>query len=70
MEQIKISKRLHDIKEVILINHEDCGGYGQEGTHEKQSHDLIEATDKIKTEFPDLQVQTFYLHLNGTFEKL
>src|SRR3989344_5369005 len=28
MKQIDISKRLHDIKEVILMNHTDCGAYG------------------------------------------
>ena len=70
MEQVRISKRLHDIQKVYLINHEDCGAYGQEGTHEKHVEDLKAAAQKLKSEFPDLEVQTFYLHLDGTFEKV
>lgn len=29
--QIEISHRLHHIKQVILVNHEDCGAYGMPG---------------------------------------
>lgn len=76
LEQIKISKRLHNIKSVTLINHEDCGAYGEENIldkeieHQRHSEDLKSASEKIKTEFPDLEVQTFYLHLNGDFESI
>ena len=70
MGQIRISKKLHDIHKVILINHEDCGAYGEEGTREKQTQDLQAAPQKIKSEFPALEVQTLYLHLDGTFEKV
>jgi carbonic anhydrase len=68
--QIDISKRLHDIKKVVLINHEDCGAYGEAGTPEKHSEDLKNATSKVKEKYPELAVETFYLHLDGTFEKV
>lgn len=68
-KQIEISKRLHHIKKVVLINHEDCGAYGEAGTAEKHSADLKNATGKIKQQYPDLSVETYYLHLDGTFEK-
>ncbi len=67
-EQVEVSKRLHDIKQVVLINHEDCGAYGEAGTPEKHAEDLKAAAGKIKQEYPDLQVKTFFLHLDGTFE--
>ena len=67
--QIEISKRLHDIKKVVLINHEDCGAYGEQGTPEKHSEDLKNAATKIKELHPDLEVETYYLHLDGTFER-
>lgn len=68
--QITISKRLHDIKEIVLINHEDCGAYGEAGTPEKHSQDLKLASEKLKSQFPDLTIKTFYLHLDGTFEEI
>src|SRR3989338_8887517 len=46
--QIEISHRLHHIKKVVLINHEDCGAYGPEGTPEKHTEDLKKAAGQIK----------------------
>lgn len=66
--QIDIAKRLHHIKKVVLINHEDCGAYGEAGTAEKHAEDLKNAATEIKQQYPDLEVQTFYLHLDGNFE--
>lgn len=69
-KQIEISKRLHHIKKAVLINHEDCGAYGEAGTAEKHSEDLKNAALKIKDQYPDLEVETYYLHLDGTFESI
>lgn len=68
LDQIDIAVRLHHIKKVILINHEDCGAYGVKGTPEKHAQDLKTAKEKIKEIYPDLEVKTFYLYLDGTFE--
>lgn len=70
LKQIEISYRLHHIHKAILINHEDCGAYGEEGTPDRHSHDLTETEEKIKAQFPDLEVEKYYLHLDGTFEKV
>lgn len=70
LSQIDIARRLHRIKKVILINHEDCGAYGKRGTHEKHVGDLTKASKKIKSLFPKLEVKTFYLHLDGIFEQV
>ncbi len=67
LKQVEISHRLHHIKKVILINHEDCGAYGETGTPEKHTQDLKNATLKIKTLYPDLEINSYYLHLNGIF---
>lgn len=69
-KQIDLSKKLHDIKEVILINHEDCGAYGAEGTPNKHAGDLKHAAQQIKSYYPDIDIKSFYLHLDGTFEKV
>lgn len=66
--QIDIAVRLHHIKKAVLINHEDCGAYGESGTPQKHAEDLRNAGSKIKAQYPDLRVDTYYLHLDGTFE--
>lgn len=68
LSQIDIAVKLHHIKKVILINHEDCGAYGESGTYEKHTADLNEAKLKVLEKYPELEAQTYYLHLDGTFE--
>ncbi len=65
MSQVEISKRLHNINKIILMNHTDCGAYGGKSafTNEaeefsKHSHDLKDARNEIQAKFPDLQVKT------------
>ena len=70
LKQVRIAYKLHHIKEVVLINHEDCGAYGKDGTYEKHTEDLIKSAKKIKSLFRNLDVKTFYLHLDGTFEEV
>ncbi|MEK6749748.1 MAG: carbonic anhydrase [Pseudomonadota bacterium] len=69
IRQVDISDRLHGITTVILINHEDCGMYGIGGTEQHHERDLEQAEDKIRRLFPHLEVDTYYLNLDGTFEK-
>ncbi len=68
LNQIDIAYKLHHIKKVVLINHEDCGAYEEAGTPEKHAEDLKTAKQKILSQFPDLAVDTYYLKLDGTFQ--
>ena len=70
LKQVEISNRLHAIKKVILMNHEDCGAYWKEGTYEQHKNDLADAERKIEALFPHLDVETYYIHLDGTFEEM
>lgn len=67
LDQIKLSKKLHGIKEVYLINHEDCGAYGKEGTFEKHRFDLSKTKKIIQEKYPDLTVFLLFLNLDGSF---
>lgn len=67
MEQIEISVRLHNISEVYLINHEDCGAYGVEGTFPRHKKDLKFAKKILKQRFLKLKVHLQYLKLSGEF---
>lgn len=70
LEQVKISKELHEIEKAILINHEDCGAYGAAGTYERHKDDLKKAGKRLEDEFSHLDVDLFYLYLDGTFEHI
>ena len=70
MGQIDISVRLHQIKQVILIHHEECGAYGAESTPERHAIDLKMAREKVLAAHPQLQVELYYLKLDGTFEQV
>src|SRR5258708_26017450 len=70
LKQIAISVRLHHIKQVVLMNHEDCGAYGAEGNPKRHELDLRKAKAAILAIYPELQVDLYYLHLNGEFEKI
>lgn len=70
LEQIGISRRLHHTGLAVLINHEDCGAYGAAGTPQRHAQDLKTAATEINKQFPNLAVETYYLHLDGTFEPI
>lgn len=70
MKQIDISVKLHSIKEVYLIHHEDCGAYGAESTAERHANDLKKAKQEVLEKHPHLEVSLFYLHLDGAFESI
>jgi carbonic anhydrase len=68
--EVEVSFKLHQIEKVVLINHEDCGAYGDSETVEKHAQDLKTAAEKIHSAYPNLEVKTFYLHLDGSFEQI
>jgi hypothetical protein len=70
LKYVQLAVQIHSIETVCLINHEDCRAYGREGTTKRHRHDLLDTREKICALFPHLSVETFYLHLNGTFEPI
>lgn len=65
LDQVDISKRLHNIKKIILMNHTDCGAYGgspafgsleQEIRHHEA--ELTTAREAILAIYPELEIQT------------
>jgi len=70
LKHIELAVRLHTIRKVILVNHEDCGAYGPAGTFERHKADLIEAERKIHALYMNLMVEKYYLKLDGAFERV
>ena len=65
LEQLDISARLHNVQEVILINHLDCGAYGGSGAfvsleEERKFHaeELKKTGELILVKYPSLKVKT------------
>lgn len=63
LRQLEISKTLHWMTEMHLMNHTDCGAYGgkaafqgPEAEHRKHAEDLAAAAQIIHETFPDLTV--------------
>ena len=74
LEQVQISKRLHSIKQVILINHTDCGAYGGQDAFASENEEIkhheakLEGAKKaIMEKFADLKVETLVLLFSRKF---
>ena len=76
LEQLQISRKLHEVQQMILVNHEDCGAYGLEeevdSDEEIATHreDLRAARAVLEKHFPDVEVLTYFMRLNGSAEKI
>ena len=72
MRQLDISKRLHDVCKVVLMNHLDCGAYGgrkafesDEAEHAAHATDLEAAKRIILEKYPDLEVKNVIAHIDA-----
>ena len=70
MKQLEISVKLHDIKQVVLMHHENCGAYGAESTPENHARDLLKAKKAILEKYPHLKVDLYYILLDGNFNEV
>ncbi len=74
--QLVASHALHQIKEIYLVNHEDCGAYGLEcvpdSEEERARHwvDLKAAKELVARKIPGVEVLTYFLHLDGRAEQV
>lgn len=78
LRQIELSVKLHDPDEIVVIDHQDCGGYAQDNTiasgiekHEdKKSHFEFakEAKELLEKTFPGKKIVTVYAPLSGMIE--
>lgn len=70
LKQLDISHRLHNIHKVILVNHEDCGAYGKEGSFERHKRDLEIAAEVIEKLYSLIDVETYFVGLDGTVREV
>lgn len=69
LRDIALVYRLHGVRRVIMVQHEDCAGYGGSAklgdlAHQRRFHrmQLLRATRVLRRQFPNLTVQRFLAH--------
>jgi hypothetical protein len=73
LEQVRMSIRLHQTKQMFLMSHSDCATYGGlvafggDRTREADHHqgELQRAAELVNTNFPELSVKCFFLTFDG-----
>jgi carbonic anhydrase len=70
LKQVENSFHRHKTRKVILINHENCGMYGDDSAPERHAADLRKAEQKFKEILPKAEVELYNLHLTGIFERV
>jgi Putative carbonic anhydrase len=77
LEQVRMSILLHGTKRAYLFCHSDCATYGglaafkgnKAAEAEHHFQELQRAADLLRTAFPELQVECFFVNFEGVFEK-
>ncbi len=74
-DQLELSRQLHHIKKIIILDHQDCGAYAtkidknlsQDPQREYQVHQqyLQQAKQEIKQRYPQLLVELYFVTLDG-----
>ena len=75
LEQVRMSILLHGTKRAYIFCHSDCATYGglaafkDDKAAESEHHfqELQRAADLLKTAFPELQVERFFVNFEGVF---
>jgi carbonic anhydrase len=80
LDIVGLVKNLHHIKRIIFLDHRNCGAYtllkGKEHATTKEKETLchkevfVLARDKIKKEFPQIEIHTLLMGLDGTVENI
>lgn len=69
LRDLGVSVGLHHVKVIHLVNHEDCGAYGDHAFASRESElaqhrtDLLLAREMIRRRFPDVEVVLAFAEL-------
>ncbi|MBI4359577.1 MAG: hypothetical protein HY564_00595 [Candidatus Jacksonbacteria bacterium] len=70
LEQIMISKQLHNIKKAVLTIHSDCGAYGGSAAFANAREEIVRHTSAlleiksiVKERFPRLKIELYFIDL-------
>jgi hypothetical protein len=78
-DQLALSKQLHNISKVMILDHQDCGAYAsmyqqpfsdlasEQNLHAKH---LTQAYAEIQQRYPDLEVELYFVKLTGEVSRV
>jgi carbonic anhydrase len=62
---IELAVNLHQPQEILVIDHEDCGAYGQDNSLKTHKKYLDQARTTLCGKYPSLKVGTFISKFSG-----
>lgn len=79
-KQLGLSIKLHDPDEIVIMDHQDCGGYAQDGTipagleveEDKKRHRGFckKFQKEIKKKYPKVKTSFYYIPMHGVIEQI
>ena len=79
-KQLKLSVDLHDPEVIVFVDHQDCGGYAQDGTipnglefakdEEEHAKFFKQLKEKLQESYPSKQYKFFFAGLDGVVEEV
>lgn len=80
LRQIDLSVKLHDPDEIVIFDHQDCGGYAQDDTIpsglekeddiEKHKHYANKAKEVLEEIYPEKTIKVLYIDMEGEVSQL
>ena len=73
LERLRILIKAHQVKQIILISHSDCGFYkagfsnaSEKEISKKQLNDIQKAVQKLKYLFSNISIYCFHAHMGNS----
>lgn len=70
LKAAEVSFRLHEPGKVVLIEHEDCGAYGEDNSESVHKEKAESLAGKLKELHPDVEVEIRMAMLDGSVKPL
>lgn len=64
-DAIEVSNRLHKPKKILIMDHEDCGAFGNNNTLKDHVSSLEKAEKLLNIQFPNIPVELYYIKFAG-----
>ena len=64
-DAIEVSNRLHKPKKIMIMDHEDCGAFGDKNSKSDHVESLRKAESLLNIQFPNIPIELYYIKFDG-----
>lgn len=64
-DAISVSIRLHNPSKILILDHEDCGAFGENNSFDDHKNSLEKAKKFLEEKFPNISVELYLSQLDG-----